>query len=201
MKNWDSARKYLKKIQFEQKDLKYFDATYKQNLMARYLSAILAEKLGDYNNARVEYKNINLLQKNKKKVISDQYVLALKEKDNRDIRRYTAGKFGVAAYNTSLKKISYGHNMGELVVIHQAGKSAIKKSRGQLINDKAFIASLNIAIKIAIINKGATLTVSSVMSTLYSAENPISLINCVLIKKTQIYYLSEYSEYWSNIII
>ena len=171
--DFESAHRTFKKLQFNLKDLKHFDAIYKQNLMARYLNAILAEKFGNYNDARVEYKNIRNFYKNKAEFTSDQYVLAMKERDHQDIKRYSLSKTKVKAFNKSLNRVNYNRNMGELVIIHQAGKSVIKASRGYLRNDAAFMAALHVAVRVAMLSKNVALTTSGVMSTLYSAENPI----------------------------
>ena len=173
MNDLESARRYLKKLQFDLKDLKHFDSAYKQNLLARYLTAILSERFENYNDARVEYKNIGNFYKNKKRFNPDRLVLAMKEQDTRDIRKYRSAKNKLKAYNTSLEKVPYHTKMGELIVIHQAGKSMVKRSRGRLKNDKAFIASLHVAVRAATLSRGIASSVSGAMSTLYSAENPV----------------------------
>ncbi len=173
LNDFDSAHKYFKKLQFNLKELKHFGSVYKQNLMARYLSALLAEKFENYNDARVEYKNIGNFYREKREFLPDQYVLAVKEQDRQDINRYSSSKTKIRAFSKSMKRVNYNRNMGELVIIHQAGKSVVKASRGHLKNDAIFMASLHPAIRVAMLNKHATLTTSGVMSTLYSAENPI----------------------------
>ena len=170
----ESARRYFRKLNFELKDLKYFDASYKQNLMVRYLIAILSEHFKDYNDARVQYKNIRLFRKKINEIFADQYVLARKEKDKRDIRKFRrSGRKFLHAYNTDMKPTDYQPDMGELVIIHQAGKAAVKRSRGKLLNDEALVTSLHISIRAALIAQEAALTVSGVMATLGTAENPI----------------------------
>ena len=171
----EKARRYFKKLSFELKDLKYFDASYKQNLIARYLIAILSEYFKDYNNARVEYKNIELFKKDVNLVLADRYVLAKKEGNARDIKKFKRGKKFLQAYDSNMNRVNYQADMGELILIHQAGKSVVKQSRGRLLNDQFFKVSLHFAVGAAIVTraKGVGLTAVGVMSTLGTAENPI----------------------------
>ena len=174
LEDLESARRYFRKLNFELKDLKYFDASYKQNLMARYLIAILSEHFRDYNDARVQYKNIRLFRKKFNEIFADQYVLARKAKDRRDIKKFRkSGRRFLHAYNIDMKPTDYQPDMGELIIIHQAGKAVVKRSRGKLLKDEALAASLHVSIRAALIAQEAALTVSGVMATLGVAENPI----------------------------
>lgn len=66
-------------------------------------------------------------------------------------------------------------NLSEVIIIHEAGKSATKESRGKLLDDEYFALALQGAIEIAIRTEGAGASVSGVLATLSTAENPIPI--------------------------
>ena len=169
---YEDALIYFRKMNFDLKDMKNFDEGYKQNLMGRYLQAILAEYLKSYNETRVEYKNIEQYG-HQDFVAGDRYVLAIKENDKDDTARYKKNADRLIALNKKGQLIPYNPNLGELIFIHQAGSSAVKASRGNLLDDEAFEVSLVAAIGVAILAQGAAITVASVMPLLWSAQNPI----------------------------
>ena len=173
--DYERAKQYFKKLDFDLKWMKYTDDKYKQNLAARYIDAIISEYLGRYNDARAQYKNIAMLDPENKNILGDFYVLALKESDTEDILKYQEGKKYVKAFNLNLEPVEYTPEMGELVIIYEAGKSAIKKSRGRLLNDEEFAVALRAAIEMALIAEGAALSTTAVMAMIGTAENPIPI--------------------------
>jgi len=175
LEDYKRAKQYFKKLDYDLKIMKYTEGKYKQNLAARYLDAIISENLKRYNDARVQYKNIMMIDPDNKRILGDRYILALKEQDEEDIRKYRRGSGWVLAYNNELEPVSYNTNMGELIIIHQAGKSAIKKSRGRLLDDKEFAVALRAAIEIALRTEGAAISTSAVIAMMGNAENPIPI--------------------------
>ncbi len=170
--DFENAKRYFRKLNYDLKNMKFFDSVYKQNLLVRYFDAIVSELQKDYNSARVQYKNIRNF-KGKYNVGSDRYVLAIKENYAKDIQKYKTNKKLIRSFDHKLKSKEYHPKMGELVFIHQAGKSVVKQSRGPLLKDKVFAAALLTAIRVALIGKRSALSATSIMSTLGPAENPI----------------------------
>ena len=170
----ENAKRYFQKVEFELKDMKFSDAKYKQNLFARYMDAITSESLGRYNDARVQYKNLLEMDLDKKEILGERYILAFKENDVADLGKFSEGKSQVQSYNKNLSKIELSSELGELVVINQSGKSATKESRGNLVDDPAFMLPLRTAIEASLRTQSSQgLTLSGVMAMLGTAENPI----------------------------
>ncbi|MGL4370465.1 MAG: hypothetical protein ACRCUT_12460, partial [Spirochaetota bacterium] len=126
----DEARVEFKKVDIVLRSIKEdSDAGYKQNLMAKYLYAIAFEisaaaqnDANDYNDAYVEYKQINQLNPSFDAAKLDLIRMAKAVGDTEDYGNWR-GKFG--ALDNAIPK-----NAGELILIYQAGQGAIKKSRG-----------------------------------------------------------------------
>ncbi|MBN2160754.1 MAG: hypothetical protein JW807_15305 [Spirochaetes bacterium] len=123
---------------------------YKQNIMAKYLTAIAHELRADMTGseddreyAEVEYRQILKLRPG----------LAMAQRDLFQVRR------------------SKKDNTGELVVIFQGGRSPIKVSRGKLLEDPAMNSAVNLAIGGQNLAKGVT--AASIMTAIAIAENPI----------------------------
>ncbi|MDX1957358.1 MAG: hypothetical protein SFU98_02235 [Leptospiraceae bacterium] len=176
LNKFEDAKRYFKKVSFEQKEMKVTDAKYKQNLLARYLDAIASENLGKFNDARVEYKNLMEIDVSNKEFLGDRYVLAVKEKDATDQAKFAEGKNYISAFDKSLNKTSYATTMGELIIVNQAGKSAVKESRGKLLDDPTFATALKGAVEVGLRSQSnAGLSLSGVMASLSFAENPIPI--------------------------
>lgn len=171
--DYEAAKRSFRKLDYDLKEMKYEDMPYKQNLAARYLDAIISESLGKYNDARVQYKNIEMLDKNNSIIRPSRYVLAVKENDAGDIQRYGNSKKSIPAFNKKMQPEDYTPNMGELVIIHQAGHAPVKSSRGRLLDDQQFMVALRAALIVAINTEGAPVSVAGVLSMLGTAENPI----------------------------
>lgn len=205
--DFENAKRAFRRLDADLKDMKVFEDKYRQNLMARYLDAIISEQLGKYNDARVEYKNIIQLSSSHKSVLGDRYILALKEDDLEDIEKYKKGKKFVEAYDQNLNKIPYKKGLGEVIIINQAGKSVVKESRGRLMKDPKFAVPLRGAIEVSLRSSKSDLALPGVLAMLSTAENPIPVykerdstanktvdiyINGVKKGKTKIY--NDYSE-------
>jgi uncharacterized protein len=130
---------------------------YKQNLMAKYLSAIAHEMTGDMDKseddwefALVEYRQVNQLRPGFNNV-------------GRDMARVTEKlRRG--------KNAPQGYQPGELIVIFEAGQCAVKESRGRLL-DGDFGAEITATVAAA--SFGGGITAVSVLAALQMAENPI----------------------------
>ncbi len=145
------------------------EARYKQNIMAKYLTAIAFEMVGDLNKddkdiefAYIEYKQIYALNPQLDMVKNDLLRISKKlgyDDDYADWRK----KFG--------RGFNENENNGELITIFQAGRSAIKQSRGSLLKDPQMEPIIRITVNTG--NLTAGVTVAAVLITLKNAENPI----------------------------
>lgn len=170
----DSAKRYFQKLDYDLKEMKLMEASYKQNLLARYLDAITSESLGRFNDARVQYKNLLEFDNSKQIILSDRYVLAFKEGDSKDMGKFQDGKNSILSFGQNLGSEEINDNLGELIVVNEAGKTAIKESRGKLIDDPAFMMPLRVSIEASLRTYSSQgLTVSGVIAMLGVAENPI----------------------------
>lgn len=145
------------------------EARYKQNIMAKYLTAIAFEIVGEMNNderdvefAYIEYKQIHALNPELDMVQNDLLRLSKKLGNDEDYAEWRK-KFR-KSYNES-------DNNGELITIFQAGRSAVKQSRGSLLKDPAMEPIIRITVNTG--NLTAGVTVAAVLITLKNAENPI----------------------------
>jgi uncharacterized protein len=172
----ENAKRYFKKVEFELKEMKFDDAKYKQNIFARYLDAIASESLSSYNDARVQYKNLLELAPEHPEFLGDRYVLAMKEGDSNDIKKYQKGSTFLSSYNKDLQVIPYNTNLGELIVINQAGKAAVKQSRGKLMDDPEFSKGLRASVEGSLRSQSvAGLAIFAVILSFSFAENPIPI--------------------------
>jgi hypothetical protein len=176
MNDLDAAKRYFKKVAFEQKEMKFSEGSYKQNVMARYLDAIVSEHLAKYNDARVEYKNILAIEPQNKEALAGRYILAWKEGDSTDQGKFDEGKNYIQAYDKNLNSKPISNSMGELIVIVEAGKAAVKESRGKLMDDPTIATPLRGAIEATLRSDSqAGLSVGSVLAMIGGAENPIPI--------------------------
>jgi len=174
----ENAKVYFRRLDFELKEMRFLAADYRQNNAARILDAYVSENLGRYNDARVQYKNLEQLLANNSSLNADRFVLATKEGDPKDQSKYASGSNAVLAFQRSMQRTSFpspNSSLGEVILIHEAGKSAIKRSRGRLLDDRAFGLALRGAVEVALRAEGVAVTVTSVLATLSTAENPIPI--------------------------
>ncbi|MCC5816584.1 MAG: hypothetical protein JJT78_17665 [Leptospira sp.] len=172
---YDTAKIYFRRLDVELQEMKYVQGKYRQNLAARYLDAVLSEVLGRYNDARVQYRNIEQIEPSLEQVRGDRYVLAVKENDQRDIAKLRNNSNYVQAFDNSMNPISYERGMGELVIINQAGKAATKESRGRLFNDQFFALTLRGSVETAIRARGEGASAAGVLAAMSRAENPVPI--------------------------
>lgn len=163
----EAAKRSLRRLEADLKDMKYEDAAYKQVLIARYLDALVSEELGQYNDARVQYKNLELFGVDRNWLTQERYLLAQRARDVQDMKRYATGR------REPLIKPAKNAASGELVLLLETGKAAVKASRGNLMNDYEFALALRVAIDVAILTEGKGLSTAGVIAMLGTAENPI----------------------------
>ncbi len=171
LKDFDSARVEFKAVNDELAKVKEETgaAKYKQNLMAKYLTAVSYEIIGDANNdkndlefAYIEYKQIYQLSPGLVTVQADLQRLAKKLNYMDEYQDWT-GKFG--------KKDFMADDSGEFILIFQAGQAPIKATRGKLLDDHTMKAGIMVALNTASLAVGVTAT--AVLATMKIAENPI----------------------------
>ena len=170
--DFENSKRYFRKINYDQTQMKNEDSAYKQNLIARYLDAIVSELRGDYNDSRVQFKNL-LAIKEDNLFVADRLVLANKEKDPKDIAKFKKGENFILALDEKLSKTKYSTNLGELIILNQAGKAPLKKSRGKIGDSPEFASTLGVAVEIAIRTQSAAVSSTAVVLTMTQAENPI----------------------------
>jgi hypothetical protein len=171
MDDYESARVEFSAVNNELSKIKTENgkARYKQNIMAKYLTAIAFEIIGeksrdlrDIEFAYIEYKQIYELNPELDLVKEDLLRLSKRLNymdDYSDWRR----KFG-RTFNAS-------DNSGELVTVFQAGRGAVKKSRGSLLKDPMMESAVRVTLNTKSLAAGVT--IATVLVTLRNAENPI----------------------------
>ena len=171
------ALRMLRKLNYELKDIKYFEEAYRQNHAARYLSAIVAETLEEYNLARVQYNNMIQAPKAEIQDIArrELYALALKTEDEEDLEKYRVASNEVRFYDQTLTPCDYTQGLGSLVIIHEAGRAAVKRSRGKLGEDEVFREFLDISVVAALASQGAALSPAFVLGAIAKAQNPVPI--------------------------
>ena len=170
LKDADSARVEFKKVNDLLRDINVTSGkAYKQNLMAKYLTAIAFEISADSDNdfndrefAYIEYKQIYELDPRLAMVYRDLQRLSSRLKDAEDYNKWI-GRFG--------KQDNIPADAGELVMIFQAGQGAIKLSRGPLLSDKAMESGIRVSLNGIPMKEGVT--IAGVLVALRVAENPI----------------------------
>jgi uncharacterized protein len=143
-------------------------ALYKQNIMAKYLTALCYEHLGtrekdddDLEFAYIEYQQIYKLDNRLRFVLADLQRTAKKLNYNDDYKKWTAilGR----PYREAGRK-------GELILFFQSGKIAIKKSRGRLLADPMMKRLIRTAF---MTNSRAGVSLAMVFGSINRAKNPI----------------------------
>ncbi len=167
----DEARVEFKAVNNELAKIKSEngEARYKQNIMAKYLTAVAYEISGEIDNdpedlefAYIEYQQILKLKPDYEPVKRDLVRLAAKL-DYQDDYSQWLKQFSL--------KDNYDPESGEVILIYQSGRCAIKKSRGKLLEDRAMKTAL--VATLATGNLAAGVTVGGVMATLGNVQNPI----------------------------
>ncbi|MBM9546402.1 hypothetical protein JWG40_05200 [Leptospira sp. 201903074] len=172
----NNAKIYFRRLDFELKEMRFLAPEYRQNNAARLIDAYVSEKLGRYNDARVQYKNMEQLIGKSQNLIADRYLLAVREGDSGDQSKFAAGRNSLQAYNSSMQRTSpENEKLSEVIIIHEAGKSAIKMSRGKLMDDEYFAVALRGAVEVGLRAKGAGASLAGAVAALSVAENPIPI--------------------------
>ncbi|MFW5808252.1 MAG: COG3014 family protein [Spirochaetota bacterium] len=143
---------------------------YEQNVMARYLTALCYEAIGDTDNdfqahefAYIEYRKIYDLKPSLPFIQRDLVRLARKLGDDEELSRWneTFGRLDTVSHTDT----------GELVLIHQAGRGASKVSRGKLLNDSGMKTTIVISLNSMSLQEGVT--VAAILVALQNIEHPI----------------------------
>ena len=145
------------------------EARYKQNIMAKYLTAAAYEIMygidGDEEDlefAYIEYQQI--LKLNPGLVMVRQDLLRVAKQLN------YMDDFTALQSQYKVKDLP-PDDSGEVFVIFQAGRCAVKKARGRIVDDKVMKGT--VLAMVATGNVAAGVTVGAVMSMLNTAQNPI----------------------------
>ncbi len=171
LKDYESARVEFAAVNNELAKIRTEkgEARYKQNLMAKYLTAIAFEIIGeksrdqrDIDFAYIEYKQIHSLDPNLVQVQDDLLRLSRRLNYMDDYADWSR-KFR--------RGFNAGEGDGELVTVFQAGRSAVKKSRGSLLKDPMIEPAIRVTLQTSSLAAGVT--VATVLVTLHNAENPI----------------------------
>jgi hypothetical protein len=171
LKDSESARVEFKLVNEELQQIRTEngEARYKQNIMAKYLTAIAYEIVGDENRdqndleyAYKEYEQIYALNPGLDMVRIDLQRLAKKLNYMDDYAKW-AGMFG--------KRDNIPQDAGELITIYQSGLGAIKKSRGKLLSDESMKSGIYLTVNKA--NLATGVTVTAILLALHNIENPI----------------------------
>jgi len=171
LKNYNSARVEFKKVNNELAKIKTKNgkARYKQNIIAKYLTAISYELIGNIDNndddrefAYIEYKQIYNLRPRLRMVQRDLLRLSKQLKYKKDYAKWRR-QFG---------RIDYiPRNAGEIVFVYGSGRAPIKVSRGKLLNDRSMYVSITIAM--STMRFAAGVTTGMILAAMNKAENPI----------------------------
>lgn len=170
LKKYDSARVEFKLVNEELSRIRYEGkARYKQNLMAKYLTAVAYEIVGEENNdmddieyAYKEYEQIHKLAPGLSLVYADLQRVARRLKYMDDYGKWSR-KFG--------RRNLGSPDAGEVILIFQSGKGAVKKSRGKLLSDRGMNAAIHVSINSTRMKQGVT--AAAILIALKTAENPI----------------------------
>ena len=171
LEKYDEARVEFLAVNNELTKIRSEDGSprYKQNVMAKYLTAIAFEINGELNRddkdieyAYTELKQVYALKPDLAMVKDDLLRLSKRLGYDDDYESWQA-QFG--------KGYSAPETSGELVTIFQSGRGPIKKSRGSLLKDKDMGPVINVTLNTG--NWAAGVTVAAILVTLQTAENPI----------------------------
>ena len=169
--NRENAKVLFCQIDAELRDMKYYDAFYKQNAVARYLDALVSLSLGDYNDSRAQIKNLSTLFPSwSAEWERFSAVLAVEENNADDMARTAQARATIPAFNERGERVPYRKGMACLLVLNSAGKSAVKSSRGTLSQTPSLMRSFETSLEA---NSQVKNNMSRVREILSRAENPI----------------------------
>ncbi len=169
LRKYDSARVEFKKVNNLLKKMRSESKrAYKQNIMAKYMTAIVNEMLGDteedkkhkinyYEYAYVELRQIQKLKPNLRLIYADLQRMATKAGYPEDMKKWT--RYG---------RVRAPKNGGEFIFVYESGKGAVKASRGPLMK------TLGVKIRLYINRMSYKNAVRiAVLAALAKAQNPI----------------------------
>jgi hypothetical protein len=104
---------------------------YKQNAFARYLSAMLYESQGNWNDAYVDYKMTHDLEPEFPGLGRDLWRLALLEHNSEDQEQWDEEYHLTDGDHAVAKKLLPKNHMGEIVVLYENGISPVKRPNPQ----------------------------------------------------------------------
>ncbi len=172
LKEYDDARVEFTAVNNELAKIKTEngEARYKQNIMAKYLTAIAYEIVGYRDNdskdlefAYIEYKQIYALDPEIAMVKDDLLRLSKRLGYDDDFQEWQ---------KTFSRTYKEDPNTGELISILQNGRGAIKKSRGPILKDQHMGPAIRLTLQTTSLTAG--LTVAAVLIALNNVENPIA---------------------------
>ena len=171
MGQYDSSRVEFTAVNEELAKIKQENgsARYKQNIMAKYLTAIayevsadLDKDMNDLEFAYIEYKQINSLAP-QLSIVQDDLIRVSKKLNYTD---------DYANWTASFKRNPVvSADSGELIVIYESGRGAIKVSRGKLLSDNTMKTAVVAALATMPLQAGVS--ASAVMVAIGNIENPI----------------------------
>ncbi len=157
LKDYDAARVEFKSVNNELAKIKVEGKSrYRQNLMAKYMTAIAFE------------------------------TVALEQKDEEDLefalvelRQILKIRGGLGMARADLNRLErmmenpnkWDQDQGELVLIYQSGQTAIKASRGGLLQSADMKAKINVSLRGLTLKQGVS--IAAIMVAISKAENPI----------------------------
>lgn len=143
--------------------------SYDHNILAKYLTAVCYEILGDMDQsfndweyAYIEYKRIYELNPRLPYIGQDLMRTAYKLKDNTDLAKWQR-RFGRYQYNPAKN--------GTAMILFHNGQGVIKKSRGKLLADPKMKMAIRIHLNSMSLEQGVT--VAGILASLHVAEHPI----------------------------
>ncbi|MDY6934969.1 MAG: hypothetical protein SVZ03_12215 [Spirochaetota bacterium] len=168
----DEARVEFKKVNDLLRDINVsVGKKYKQNIMAKYLTAITFEITADIDNdegdkeyAYIEYKQIHSLYPKLSLVYRDLQRLSKQLGDKEDYTKWVT-KFG--------KRDNLPKDAGELIMFFQAGRGAVKVSRGSLLKDRSMKNGITVSLNGMPLKAGVTIV--GVLAALKIAKHPIPI--------------------------
>ena len=178
----EKALRFFQKIEIEQREIRDDKSIdYQQNLFARYLYAILAESLGLYNEARVQYNNLLASGFQKDLIRANLFHLARQEKDLEGLLKYQKYGENLSLFDTQMQEVVFTNvvltnEYGELIVIYEYGLAPYKRGRGKIGKDPSFSDFLTSSYILSIATKSQIAINSSILLTfIKNSENPIPI--------------------------
>ncbi len=175
------ALQTFKRMSDELSDIRDFKESYRGNAAARYLHAIVAEDLGSFSEARVEYNNL-LQDANYANIAKGElFYLSHKTSDFDEVKRYAEFREQLPSLNLASangdKPLTWKKDFqqfGSIVLLNLSGLAPFKVSRGKIANDKEFDTQLHIIAPTTLrSNDIRFISTAALIPLVLKAENPI----------------------------